>query len=399
MAQLDESIVAGQTDHIADHERLAAKANYVADVTDFASPQAAVDAVEAAGGGVVLYPPGTYTDIVTVDTNVPVLFSGYGATVTPAYSEAAITVDSGNGDTAAGVTVQGFRFDGGSVGETIGVRVVNTDRVRIRDCRFDDLAEGVRLFTESSGWVEGTTIQNCFVDGCGYGVLFFPYSGTSFGETLLLDVGFNNCGTALRASSGADLYRSRLLGVTIWLNDNQTGWMVGGNMNGVTGQVGFETTGSPTGDVCVDVLAAAANLDRATLELTFTGSLSTKVQTAGPDLIWSEGPMWGLALAGQQPAGWAMYGDTWPRTRVENELPGGGGFSFGPGDGDVDVSLGRYDTDVLYTPDTLRVGGDVHHVGSGVGFYDTAPVAQQTGVAVSAAAIHAALVNLGLITA
>ena len=34
-----------------------------------------------------------------------------------------------------------------------------------------------------------------------------------------------------------------------------------------------------------------------------------------------------------------------------------------------------------------------------VGFYGTAPVAQQTGVAVSAAGIHAALVSLGLITA
>ena len=40
----------------------------------------------------------------------------------------------------------------------------------------------------------------------------------------------------------------------------------------------------------------------------------------------------------------------------------------------------------------LTVVGDV-------GFYGTAPVAQQTGVAVSAAGIHAALVNLGLITA
>lgn len=34
-----------------------------------------------------------------------------------------------------------------------------------------------------------------------------------------------------------------------------------------------------------------------------------------------------------------------------------------------------------------------------VGFYGTTGVAQQTGVAVSAAAIHAALVALGLITA
>jgi hypothetical protein len=34
-----------------------------------------------------------------------------------------------------------------------------------------------------------------------------------------------------------------------------------------------------------------------------------------------------------------------------------------------------------------------------VGFYGTTGVAQQTGVAVSAAAIHAALVALGIITA
>lgn len=36
---------------------------------------------------------------------------------------------------------------------------------------------------------------------------------------------------------------------------------------------------------------------------------------------------------------------------------------------------------------------------TGIGFYTTAPIALQTGVAVTAAAIHAALVNLGLITA
>ncbi|KKL24717.1 hypothetical protein LCGC14_2412570, partial [marine sediment metagenome] len=40
----------------------------------------------------------------------------------------------------------------------------------------------------------------------------------------------------------------------------------------------------------------------------------------------------------------------------------------------------------------LSVAGDV-------GFYGTTAVAQQTGVTVDAAGVHAALVNLGLITA
>ncbi len=37
--------------------------------------------------------------------------------------------------------------------------------------------------------------------------------------------------------------------------------------------------------------------------------------------------------------------------------------------------------------------------GGSVGFYGTTPIAKQTGVAVSAAGVHAALVALGLISA
>lgn len=46
-------------------------------------------------------------------------------------------------------------------------------------------------------------------------------------------------------------------------------------------------------------------------------------------------------------------------------------------------------------------GGDVALAGASdkLGFYGTAPIARQTGVAVDAAGIHAALVALGLITA
>ena len=47
----------------------------------------------------------------------------------------------------------------------------------------------------------------------------------------------------------------------------------------------------------------------------------------------------------------------------------------------------------------LDLDGDLNHDGSNVGFYATAPIAKQTGVAVTPAGIHAALVNLGLITA
>jgi hypothetical protein len=55
------------------------------------------------------------------------------------------------------------------------------------------------------------------------------------------------------------------------------------------------------------------------------------------------------------------------------------------------------DAAIQYEDWSVTVGTALTVVGD-VGFYNTAPVAKQTGVAVSAAGIHAALVNLGLIT-
>lgn len=48
---------------------------------------------------------------------------------------------------------------------------------------------------------------------------------------------------------------------------------------------------------------------------------------------------------------------------------------------------------------TVSARGAFFHRGSTLGFYDTAPIAKQTGVAVSAGGVHAALVALGLISA
>lgn len=73
-----------------------------------------------------------------------------------------------------------------------------------------------------------------------------------------------------------------------------------------------------------------------------------------------------------------------------------------------DLTLRSNGNDVLVIDGTTRratfidevtIGGEFDHNGSTVGFYGTTPIAKQTGVAVTAAAIHAALVALGLIGA
>ena len=66
----------------------------------------------------------------------------------------------------------------------------------------------------------------------------------------------------------------------------------------------------------------------------------------------------------------------------------------------ISVSAHGSDTNITLILDGKGTGGVQLGSGGGrVGFYGTTPIALQTGVAVSAAGIHAALVNLGLITA
>lgn len=65
---------------------------------------------------------------------------------------------------------------------------------------------------------------------------------------------------------------------------------------------------------------------------------------------------------------------------------------------DGSVLIGT-ETDGLTGDGSLAVAKDFAHRGANLGFYNTAPIAKQTGVAVSAAGIHAALVALGLISA
>ena len=52
----------------------------------------------------------------------------------------------------------------------------------------------------------------------------------------------------------------------------------------------------------------------------------------------------------------------------------------------------------ISTATGTKIGTSGGSSGQKIGFFNATPVVQQTGVAVSAAGIHAALVNLGLIT-
>ena len=86
---------------------------------------------------------------------------------------------------------------------------------------------------------------------------------------------------------------------------------------------------------------------------------------------------------------------------IKNESPSSTNPTLCPNQADPDTGLGRSGVDRL----DLIAGGlscmSVRETAAArqIGFYTTAPISQQTGVAVTDVAIHAALVALGLITA
>ncbi len=89
------------------------------------------------------------------------------------------------------------------------------------------------------------------------------------------------------------------------------------------------------------------------------------------------------------------------RAALRNSAPSATNPNIVPNQGDTNTGIGQPAADAV----NMVAGGlnciEARETGSAaqVGFYGTTPVSQQTGVAVSAAGIHAALVNLGLITA
>lgn len=111
-----------------------------------------------------------------------------------------------------------------------------------------------------------------------------------------------------------------------------------------------------------------------------------------------DGP-WPFTLQNAAGGFWTLYPrssdgrmEVWDRTGADTLIAtfeasaSGGGFTVDTGD--LTITLGK-----------TTLGGDLAHTGTKLGFYATVAIVKQTGVAVTAAGIHAALVNLGLIAA
>jgi hypothetical protein len=242
-------------------------------------------------GGTVVLAPGTYNlaASISITTNKRYVITGYGAKLVPGANVTAIVISQGVGGNAMGAGVDGIEIDGGSVNGQTGIKFLDTDRAFIMNFRISNCAVGILMESTATFWVEGTAIENGLVTDCTTGWKAVAADAASFGETHVRDVGFNSTldsGIGIDWQTNSNFYRSSLVGVTIWVRNNQTGWKTAANMTGLYGHVGIEDQGTPTNVIGIDVVTGATGGDNMFLHVLFTGTFTTKVRDTGSLGFW-----------------------------------------------------------------------------------------------------------------
>lgn len=294
---------------ITDTSKLALKSDLVFNVKDYGAVgdgvtddsealENARTALEAAGGGVLYLPPGgEYVGSVKLLANVHGLLWGYGAKLLPPAASVGLYIETANGNEVPGWTIQGLAIDGqvSKASGIAGIKIVNSDFIALRDVRIDRCQVGLELQAQGEWWVEFTELTHVYINDCDTGISINKTGvGRSFGETMMSQVGINNCTTGLLLADDCSFYRSVIDGLIIWLmSAPQTGVKIAGDMEGVRSHIGFENF-SETACKGVEIQATAVNVAKWFCQSVYTGEFSSKgvkaTSAIAEDFYWAETP-------------------------------------------------------------------------------------------------------------
>jgi hypothetical protein len=373
---------------------------------------AAIQAADtAAAGGLLFFPAGVYK---------------YTSEITQTCSWIGAGGQRAVGDTSsvllAGAAVNGVKL--------------NTDRHRIQNLVLD--GNGVGLSGFRAGGFELGVMDNVLVhDMTAHGFTFVG-GGLNNGIRMYGCSFSDNGGDGIHANTGSnEVNNMELYGVTAIRNGgdgleyNGTSLRVFGGWYATNGGWGIDMQASLGGTLfspLIEENTAGGVNDADAFRVLYwkdisnnqsaglgSGSSSIQVQTR------SDAPGGGgmLEILGRSARGISVFGGTaraaiqaaGPGTDEELKIygKGAGGVLLdarGVAIGGAGTNYGRVEetaSDVWSLGHATTVGGaqtkDISWGANKVGFYGTAPIVKQTGVAVTDAAIHAALVNLGLISA
>jgi hypothetical protein len=329
----------------------------------------------------------------------------------------------------AGSIIQGLGFESrlklkaSSTGALISLSNVDADRVRIKELHLDGNranqtssdARGIYLYNRGMG---GTGLPNhrlsqliiteckgdgIKVDGPGESQFshIYSYKNDGVGVYCLSEDSYWNVIVAAQSGSHG-----------IWIAQSNTHWTnakawFNGRITGLSGH-GWNITHDNQG---IGFMLDTADYCRLSAFADSNGTAGSP-GAVGLKLFNAHHNNITLTAYDRLPAQPPLQGTTRTQTYAID-------FGGGSGNNRVDLSAGQHLTGIYsgavafnklaYTNydgnsyeilrSSVTIPGTFDHDGSSVGFYGTAPVAKQTGVAVTAAGVHAALVNLGLISA
>jgi hypothetical protein len=382
---------------------------------DTAACQAAIDAAEAAGGGVVYFPDGTYLVSgleVRDSAGVTLRGAGRAATMIHGDGDADVIVNvisAGGSGGVSNVVVENMRvsYTVASPSGTVALQLWNCLHANVRNILLYGGTSGVALNVHGSGNLVFDNVQ-AYGGPSGRGVVFGNGSAalTSSGPLV-----WNSGQIAGQGATGLDIEANTFDAVfnAPYISANGSGMTAAVKVNGLFTSAVFngwygESKYNPA-NTGVDMLIG---------------------NVAKPASVILNGPQqWGhgdgtnyqnYAVQLDACKRFVCIGGTWSKLGSTNGYNGGiFRLAANPAAGDRWYFIGNDKGDTggeLYsvagaataftTPAPAGYVGDLQYPFDdrvAIGFYGATPVVKQTGVAVSTAGIHAALVNLGLISA
>lgn len=339
-------------------------------VDRFASPTEALTALVNAGGGVLLFTPGTtYTGVaLELTASVPTKIVAYGATLKPPSGGTCVTFAAGRSQSKV-LSLEGGLIDCDGL-SAVGVKLVDHYGGVLRDVTVNKPTQGV-LLTDSTGWTESSQLSNIVVKGASVAGFDLQTAGGtgSFGYAAWNLVHADNIpagGVGFRIGAGAGFSNSTIGNLVLHSTAiNSTGMQVAGDLGYSTRiDVVIEALAAVmTGSVALDIVGGGT-LSGCDLNMNIlnpgTGGWATKVQNPGNRPFQARMPrnrrVAGLSTSNVEETGVLEEGASIFSTQPMFTRAADGAMKWGPGSATApDVTLQRAGASLLQLIGSLQI--------------------------------------------
>jgi len=251
----------------------------------------AYDAIPSTGGKIRVYCADYYFAApLDMDEEKAVIIDFQGSQIYPSAAVTAIRVAqpwAGYAPQNRMIEIMNVRMHAVGVAGITGILIEDTPIVKITNFQFfGDGATSLGIVEDSiSMYNEEQYYERIRLHWCAKGIYFKKTGGTGAGGTNLNDVYINDCTVGIEVGTGISMGACDWRNVKIWVNDNQDGLYVNGRLWPVSGNISFESVGTPVNLDAIALGVAAElgenNLQGNDLQVNFIGNFTNFVNNAG----------------------------------------------------------------------------------------------------------------------